>query len=143
MKTSKPCWRASAPCRLRNLDSSVPMMKPAKNRMRNNVSEPLDRACAGRILPKRNMRSHLVIIDGIFRKDSSKVLRVERDRPLATSSCLQRRGDLHPTQADFDPIGRYDYLLTMSRTRLFISTGGMASHRLESLSALRRATSNG
>jgi|SRR5580704_1679319 hypothetical protein len=87
------------------------MMKPAKNRMRNNVSEPLDRACAGRILPKRNMRSHLVIIDGIFRKDSSKVLRVERDRPLATSSCLQRRGDLHPTQADFDPIGRYDYLL--------------------------------
>jgi hypothetical protein len=38
------------------------MMKPAKNRMRNNVSEPLDRACAGRILPKRNMRSHLVII---------------------------------------------------------------------------------
>jgi len=30
--------------------------------MRNNLSEPLDRACAGRILPKRNMRSHLVII---------------------------------------------------------------------------------
>jgi hypothetical protein len=38
------------------------MMWPAKNQMRNNVSEPLDRACAGRILPERNMRSHLVII---------------------------------------------------------------------------------
>src|SRR3984893_17845642 len=30
---------------------------------------------------------------------------------------------------------------TMSRTRLFISTGGMASHRLESVQALRKATS--
>ena len=48
------------------------MMEPAKDRMRNNVSEPLDRACAGRVLPERNMRSHLVIIDGVFRKDSSK-----------------------------------------------------------------------
>jgi hypothetical protein len=47
--------------------------------MRNNVSKPLDRACAGRVLPERNMRSHLVVIDGIFRKDPSKVLRVERE----------------------------------------------------------------
>jgi hypothetical protein len=38
------------------------MMEPAKDRMRNNVSEPLDRACAGRVLPERNMRSHLVIV---------------------------------------------------------------------------------
>jgi hypothetical protein len=33
------------------------MMEPDKDRMRNNVSEPLDRACAGRVLPERNMRS--------------------------------------------------------------------------------------
>jgi transposase InsO family protein len=26
------------------------MVEPAKNRMRDNVSEPLDRACAGRVL---------------------------------------------------------------------------------------------
>ena len=32
--------------------------------MRNDVSEPPDRAYAGRILPERNLRSHLVIIDG-------------------------------------------------------------------------------
>jgi hypothetical protein len=50
--------------------------------MRNGVSEPLDQACAGRILPERNMRSHLDIIDGIFRKDSAKVIRVERIRVL-------------------------------------------------------------
>jgi hypothetical protein len=60
------------------------MMEPAKDRMRNDVSEPLDRACAGRVLPERNMRSHLVIIDGVFRKDSSKVLRVERDQMIST-----------------------------------------------------------
>jgi hypothetical protein len=47
------------------------MMQPAKNRMRNNVSEPLDRAFAGRVLPEQNMRSHLIIISGVFRKDSS------------------------------------------------------------------------
>jgi hypothetical protein len=50
--------------------------------MRNNVSDPLDWACAGRILPERNMRPHLVIINGIFRKDSAKVIRVERDQMI-------------------------------------------------------------
>jgi hypothetical protein len=33
------------------------MVEPAKNRMRDDVSEPLDRACAGRVLPKRNVSS--------------------------------------------------------------------------------------
>jgi hypothetical protein len=59
------------------------MMYPAKDRKRNNVSKPLDRACAGRVLPERNMRSHFVIIDGIFRKDSPKMLRVERDQMIS------------------------------------------------------------
>ena len=58
-------------------------MEPAKDRMRNNVSEPLDRACAGRVLPERNMRSHLIIIGCVFRKDSSKVLRVECDQMIS------------------------------------------------------------
>ena len=57
-------------------------MEPAKDRMRNHPSKPLDRACAGRVLPERNMRSHVVIIDGIFRKDSAKVLRVECDQMI-------------------------------------------------------------
>jgi hypothetical protein len=58
------------------------MMKPSKDRMYNDVSEPLNRVYAGRIIP-RNMRSHLVIIGGIFRKDSAKVIRVERDQTLS------------------------------------------------------------
>src|SRR6202047_3785510 len=51
--------------------------------MRNNLSEPLGRACAGRVLPERNLRSHLVIIDDIFRKDSAKGPRVERDQMIS------------------------------------------------------------
>jgi len=55
------------------------MVEPAKNRMRDNVSEPLDRACAGRVLPERNVSSHFIIIGSVFRKNSSKVLCVEHD----------------------------------------------------------------
>jgi hypothetical protein len=58
------------------------MLEPAKDRVRNNVSEPLDRASAGRVLPKRNVGPHLVIIIGIFRKDSAKVFRVEHDQMI-------------------------------------------------------------
>jgi hypothetical protein len=71
-----------AGCRFRNLDSSVPMMEPAKDRVRNNVSEPLDWASAGRVLPKRNVGPHFVIINGICRKDSAKVFRVEHDQMI-------------------------------------------------------------
>ena len=39
--------------RFRSLDSSVPMMQPAKIRMRNNVSEPLDRRLQGAPLPSK------------------------------------------------------------------------------------------
>ena len=51
--------------------------------MRNNVSETLDRAYAGRVLPERDMRSHLVVTDGIFRKESAKMLGVERDQMIS------------------------------------------------------------
>jgi hypothetical protein len=30
--------------------------------MRDNISEALDRTCAGRVLPKRDVSSHLIII---------------------------------------------------------------------------------
>jgi hypothetical protein len=39
-------------CRFRNLDSSIPMMEAAKDRMRNNVSDPLDQSRTGRVLAK-------------------------------------------------------------------------------------------
>ncbi len=58
------------------------MVEPAKNRMRDNVSELLDRACAGRVLPERNVSSHFIIIGGVFRKNSSKVLCVENNQMI-------------------------------------------------------------
>ena len=60
------------------------MVKSAKDRIRNNVSEPLDRTCAGRVLPKRDVSSHFIIIDGIFRKNSPKVLCVEYHQMVKT-----------------------------------------------------------
>jgi len=59
------------------------MVQPAKNRMRNNVTGPLDGACAGRILSQRNVISHLIIIAGVFRKNSSKVLGIENDQMIS------------------------------------------------------------
>jgi len=56
------------------------MVQPAKDQMRNNVSGPLDWARVGRVLPERNVSSHVIIIGGIFRKNSSKVLCVEHNR---------------------------------------------------------------
>ena len=58
------------------------MVEPAKNRMRDNVSEPLDGACAGRVLPERNVSSHFIIIGGIFRKNLSKVLGIENNQMI-------------------------------------------------------------
>jgi hypothetical protein len=60
------------------------MVEPAKDRIRNNVSEPLDRACVGRVLPKRDVSSHLIIIGRIFRKNSPKVLGVEYHQMVKT-----------------------------------------------------------
>lgn len=54
-------------CRFRKLDSRVSMMEPAKDRVCDNISEPLDRACVGRILPERNMSSYAIIIGDVFR----------------------------------------------------------------------------
>jgi len=41
--------------------------------MSDNVSEPLDRARAGRILPEGNVSPYLIVIGGVFRKNSPKV----------------------------------------------------------------------
>ena len=53
------------------------MVEPAEDRIRDNVSEPLDRSCAGCVLAKRNVSSHFIIIGSVFRKNSSKVLCVD------------------------------------------------------------------
>jgi hypothetical protein len=38
--------------------------------MGDNVSEPLDRARAGRILPECNVSPYLVVIGSVFRKNT-------------------------------------------------------------------------
>src|SRR5258708_16650446 len=50
-------------CRFRILDSSVPMVQPAKDQMRNNVSGPLDWARVGRVLPERTVSSPVIIVN--------------------------------------------------------------------------------
>jgi hypothetical protein len=58
------------------------MVQPAKDWMRNNVSEPLDWARVGSVLPERNVISPFVIIGRIFCKNSSNVLCVEHNQMI-------------------------------------------------------------
>src|SRR5205809_6880771 len=59
--------------------------------MSDNVSEPLDRARAGRSLPEGNVSPYLIVIGGVFRKNSPKVFCVEHDQMI---------GALAPDRAD-------------------------------------------
>src|ERR1700751_650052 len=47
-----------------------------------NLSDPLDQAPSERVLAKRNMGPHLVIVGGVSHKNSSKVVCVERDQMI-------------------------------------------------------------
>src|ERR1700730_8886174 len=67
------------------------MVQPAKDRMRDNISKPLDRACAGRVLPQRNMTSHFIIIGAVLPKNSPKVLFAEHDQ--MTGALVPYRSD--------------------------------------------------
>jgi hypothetical protein len=49
---------------------------PAKNRLRNNVSEPLNRACAGCVLAKRKVRPRLIIVAGRSRRPQATLRRL-------------------------------------------------------------------
>ena len=60
-------------------DTRISMVQPTKDRLRDNVSEPLDRARAGRVLPKRKVRPYLIIIAGILRQKAPKVRFAEYD----------------------------------------------------------------
>src|SRR5271165_7252527 len=70
-------------CRFRKLDSCISMVEPAKDRMCNNISEAFDRAHVGSILRERDVSPHVIIIGGIARKNSSKVLCVEHDQMIS------------------------------------------------------------
>jgi hypothetical protein len=59
------------------------MMEPTKDWVCNNISEPLGRACVGRVLLQRNESSRVIIIGNVFCKNSSKVLCVEHDQMIS------------------------------------------------------------
>ena len=71
------------PVACENLNSCISMVKSGKDRMHNNVSEPLRWACAGRILLERNVSSCFIIISEVFRKNSPKVLLAENDQMIS------------------------------------------------------------
>jgi hypothetical protein len=60
------------------------MVEAAENRIGDNVPEPLDRTSTGRVLPKRNVGSHLIIIARVFGKDSPKVVCTENSNSNIT-----------------------------------------------------------
>ena len=66
-------------------------MQSAKDRMSDNVSEPLNRACAGCVLAKRKVRPHLVTVVGVIRKNAPKVIFVEHDHVVR--ALVPRRPD--------------------------------------------------
>ena len=55
------------------------MMKSAKNRLSGELTEPLDRPMDRRILVQGQMRSELVVIAGIGRKDPAQMGLAEDD----------------------------------------------------------------
>jgi hypothetical protein len=55
---------------------------PPQDRVRDDVSERLDRACIGRIFFERDVSSHLVIIAGVFRKNAPKVPLAQHDQMI-------------------------------------------------------------
>jgi len=103
--------------------------------MRNNVSEPLDWACAGRVLPERNLRSHLVIIDRIFRKDSAKVIRVERDQMISARTDPINRSAYPFCQSERNEVGRSR--MPIARTRaLNVPPNALSLSRMRYLGAV-------
>src|SRR5258708_26530295 len=62
-----------------------------KDRLRDNVSEPLDRARAGCVLAKRKVSPDLIIVAGVFRKNAPKVIFVQHDHVVR--ALVPRRPD--------------------------------------------------
>jgi hypothetical protein len=61
------------------------MVQPAKDWMRNNVSEPLDWARVGSVRPERNVSSPFVIIGRIFCVEHNQMISAfASDRPRSS-----------------------------------------------------------
>src|SRR5712672_1601186 len=73
-------WRgASNTCAYRELNPAVLMMKSAEDRLSSELAEPLDRPMARGILTQGQMRSELVVVAGVRRKDLAQMGLAEDD----------------------------------------------------------------
>jgi hypothetical protein len=66
-------------CACRKLDPAVLMMKAAEDRLSSELAEPSNRPMARRILVQGQMRSKLVVVAGVRRKDLAQMGLAEDD----------------------------------------------------------------
>ena len=72
-------FRVRSRCAYRELNPAVSMMKSAEDRLNSELTEPLDRPMARRILTQGQMRSQFVVIAGVGRKDPAQMRLSEDD----------------------------------------------------------------
>src|SRR5215470_1192948 len=66
-----------------------------KDRLRDNVSEPLNRACAGCVLAKRKVSPHLIIVRRVRRKNLSQVRLAKDHQPVQALATHGANQPLH------------------------------------------------
>jgi hypothetical protein len=71
--------RVGSGCACRKLHPAILMMKPAQDGLSGELAEPLNLSTAWRILPQGQMRSELVVIADVGRKDAAQVGLAEDD----------------------------------------------------------------
>ena len=71
--TRSRCWG----CAYRELNPAILMMKSAKDRLSNELAEPVDRPMIRRIFVQGQMCSAFVVIAGAGRKDPAQIALAE------------------------------------------------------------------
>ena len=66
-------------CACQKLDPTILMMKSAKDRLSNKLTEPVDRPMVRRIFVQGQMCSAFVVIAGVDRKDPAQMALAEDD----------------------------------------------------------------
>jgi hypothetical protein len=74
--------RGVGPCAYQKLNPTILMMKSAEDRPSNELSKPLDRPTARRILVQRQVRSAFVVIAGVGRSDPPQMALAEDNRMI-------------------------------------------------------------
>jgi hypothetical protein len=119
------------------------MVQAAKNRMRNKVSEALDWAHVGSVLPERNVSLPFVIVGSIFCKDSPKVLCVENYQMVKTfaSDRPDQAFNIYPfCQGERNDVGRSR--MPIARMRALNVTPNALRTKRRPIASMRRSCSD-